>query len=92
MHVLRIEHDVTDYDAWKKMFDSDPLGREAGGVTGHRVARVAGDPNRVLIDLEFTDAGEAEAFAVKLRELWTRVDVMRNPSARVADVVETVAY
>ena len=26
--ILRIEHTVPDFDAWKKAFDSDPLGRE----------------------------------------------------------------
>ena len=92
MHVLRIAHDVPDYDAWKQMFDSDPLGRPAGGVSAHRVARAADDPNHVVIDLDFADAGAAQAFAERLRELWTRVDVMRNPTARVVEVVETVAY
>ena len=28
MHILRIEHPVPDYDAWKQAFDSDPIGRE----------------------------------------------------------------
>jgi hypothetical protein len=92
MHVLRIAHDVPDYDGWKDVFDGDPLGRAAGGVTGHRVARAADDPNHVLVDLDFADAGAAEAFAERLRELWTRVDVMRNPTARVVEVVETVTY
>jgi hypothetical protein len=27
MHILRIEHPVPDYDAWKQAFDSDPLNR-----------------------------------------------------------------
>jgi len=92
MHELRIAHDVPDYDAWKQMFDSDPLGRADGGVAGHRVARSADDPNHVLIDLDFADADAAEAFAERLRDMWTRVDVMRNPTARVVEVVETVAY
>jgi len=32
MHILRIEHPVPNFDAWKKAFDSDPLGREQSGV------------------------------------------------------------
>jgi hypothetical protein len=32
MTTLQIEHGVRDYDAWKQAFDSDPVGREAGGV------------------------------------------------------------
>ena len=27
MHILRIEHPVPDYDAWKEAFDSDPISR-----------------------------------------------------------------
>jgi hypothetical protein len=89
MHILRVEHDVPSYDVWKHAFDSDPIGREAGGVRGYRILRAADDPNHVLIDLEFDDASTAEAFHAKLRALWENVDVMRNPSARVAEVVES---
>ena len=92
MHVLRIEHDVPDFDAWKNVFDSDPLGREKSGVSGHRVLRTSGDQDRVFIDLEFTDVGDADAFLAKLRELWKRVDVMENPSARIVEVVEATEY
>lgn len=28
MHVLRIEHPVPDFDAWKEAFDNDPVRRE----------------------------------------------------------------
>jgi hypothetical protein len=92
MHVLRIEHDVADYDAWKSVFDGDPLGRAQSGVVGHRILRVAGDPVRVLIDLEFADAGAAEAFQARLRELWGRVDVMQNPTSQIGEVVEASEY
>ena len=92
MHILRIQHDVADYDAWKQVFDSDPLGRAAGGAAGHRVSRTASDPNRVLIDLEFAALGDAEAFETRLRELWERVDIMRNPTAQIVEVVETARY
>ena len=92
MHVLRIEHPVPDYDAWKQTFDSDPIGRERGGVRGYRVLRAADDPNYALIDLEFDDVDTAEAFLAKLRELWGRVDVMRDPTARIVEVVESGQY
>ena len=32
MYVLNYWHTVPDYAEWKKIFDSDPLGREASGV------------------------------------------------------------
>ena len=32
MYVLNFWHTVTDYGEWKKIFDTDPLGRQASGV------------------------------------------------------------
>ena len=89
MHVLRVEHEVPDFDAWKQTFDTDPLGRKEGGVRRYRVLRPTNDPGYVQIDLEFDSADEAEAFHGKLRGLWGRVDVMRNPTARVFELVES---
>jgi hypothetical protein len=89
MVILRIEHPVDDFDEWKRAFDSDPVGRERGGVRRYRVMRGLDDPMRVMIDLEFDGRGEAEAFRSALRELWGRVDVMRDPEATVAELVES---
>jgi hypothetical protein len=88
MHILRIEHSTSDYDAWKQAFDSDPVGRAQNGVRRHRVARQADDPNFVTVDLELDGANEAEAFLAKLLDLWSRVDVIRDPKARIFELVE----
>ncbi len=89
MTILRVEHPVADFDAWKRAFDSDPIGRERGGVRRYRVMRGFEDPSYVMIDLEFDRSSEAEAFLSALRELWGRVDVIRDPKARVAEIVES---
>jgi len=88
MHVLRIEHGVRDFDSWKKAFDSDPIGREAGGVRSYRVLRADDDPNYALVDLEFDDASTAESFLGGLRQLWGRVEGLTEPKARIVEVVE----
>jgi hypothetical protein len=67
MPVLQIEHAVRDFDAWKAAFDSDPIGRESGGVRRYRILRPVDDPNYVVVDLEFDTSGEAEAFRASLR-------------------------
>jgi hypothetical protein len=92
MHILRIEHAVPDYDAWKEAFDDDPLDREGSGVLRHRVMRSVDDPNYLLIDLEFENADRAQAMLGKLRELWGRVEVMRDPTARIVETVESEEY
>jgi hypothetical protein len=91
-YVLRIQHSVPDYAAWKEAFDGDPIGREESGVRRHRVQRAVDDPGHVMIDLEFDDADQAEAFHGKLEELWARVQVMRDPSARLVEVVDSQEY
>lgn len=92
MPTLRIEHLVPDYEAWKRAFDGDPIGRGRSGVRSHRIMRSVGDPNYVLIDLEFDTVGEAEAVQAALRQLWGRVDVMREPRSRIVDTVEHHDY
>jgi len=94
MHILRIEHPVPDFAAWKKAFDSDPLGREKSGVRRYRVLRAADDPNYVMIDLEFDSSGQAEALRSALSALWSRVEgeIIDKPRARVVEAVESKEY
>jgi hypothetical protein len=61
MYILRIEHPVSDYDAWKAAFESHPIGREHSGVRRYRIMRTKDDPSHVMLDLEFDGLGEAEA-------------------------------
>lgn len=42
---LQIEHPVRDFDAWKAALDSDPVGRERGGVRRYRILRPTDDPD-----------------------------------------------
>lgn len=95
MPTLQISHGVRDYDGWKRAFDSDPIGREAGGVTGYRILRAADDPNYVVIELEFDETGRAESFRAALMELWGRMrdEVgLESPEARILETAETGEY
>jgi hypothetical protein len=92
MYILRIEHAAKDYEAWKQAFDSDPVGRGRGGVRRHRIFRQVDDPSYVMIDLEFESSGEAESFRAALLDLWSRVDVIRDPQLRLSELVESKDY
>jgi hypothetical protein len=94
MIVLRIEHPVPDFDAWRRAFDSDPARREQGGVRSYRVLRPIDDPNFAVVDLEFDDRARAEAFLERLKDLWRTAEgkVMRAPQARIFEALEQVAY
>jgi len=95
MPILQVDHGVRDFDTWKQAFDSDPVGRKAGGVRRHRIVRATDDPNYVIIELEFDTLDEAESFREKLTEMWSTAGPrlgLERPSARVVDVVERKDY
>jgi hypothetical protein len=93
MTTLRIDHPVTDFAAWKKMFDADPLGRKASGVRSYRVL-VSDDGQAVTIDLDFDDEASARSFQLKLGELWASgpvTEVLRGqPGTRLLELKEEV--
>jgi hypothetical protein len=93
--ILQVEHAVRDYDMWKQAFDSDPIGREAGGVRHYRIVRANDDPNRVMIELEFDTTDGAESFRSKLEEMWVEAGArlgLESASARIVDVAEQKSY
>ncbi len=94
MLILRIEHEVGDFDTWKRTaFDSDPLGRERMGVRRHVVARSITDRNLVMIDLEFDGLESAEDMHAALRKLWKNpLARIEGPQARIFAAVEVKEY
>ncbi len=94
MYILRIEHPVSDFDGWKKAFDSDPVGRQNSGVRRHRIFRPIDDPRQVIIDLEFDTTSQAQALLAAMRVVWGRVEgkIIFNPQARTLEVVESKEY
>jgi hypothetical protein len=86
---------VRDFDAWKDMFDSDPVGRVASGVRRHRILRATDDPDDVTIELDFDTTEEAESFRGRLQEMWTTGGPrlgLDKPQARVLDEVDRRDY
>jgi len=94
MIVVRIEHPVADYEAWKGAFDADPADRRGSGVRRYRIFRAKDDPNTVMVDLEFDTGAEAEAMLASLRAVWDRVQgtLIVDPRAQIVEVVETTEY
>jgi hypothetical protein len=91
MHILRIEHEIYDFESWKKAFDSDPVGRQKAGVRRYRIFRPVDDSKHVMVDLEFDSARQAENLSVALRGLWGKVEgkIMANASSQIIELVET---
>ena len=89
MYVLNYWHTVADYGEWKKVFDSDPLGREASGVRRLSIERPLDDEHTVIGELEFDSLGEAETFGGRLREVWNGLggSVVSNTGLRITKVL-----
>lgn len=90
MFVLRIEHSVSDYEAWKQAFDSDPADRKGSGVFAYTVSRSVADPDFVVIDLGFPDPDAAAVMHDKLKGVWAGMPggIIDGPSATIFEVVE----
>lgn len=90
MPIVRIEHHVPSFDAWKQVFDSDPADRKGSAVRRYQILRLRDDPNFVMIDLEFDSDEEAEAFLRTMEKIWDGPGkaIMQDPRARVANIVE----
>jgi hypothetical protein len=57
--------EIDDFEAWKKRFDSDPVGREEA-ATGHRILRSLDNPREVLLTIEFSSEEAARALLARL--------------------------
>ena len=91
MPIVRIEHEVPDFERWKRAFDGDPADRRGSGVRWYQVARRHDDPGYVTVDLKFDTMEASEAFLRKMQRIWggAGAGVMKDPRARILDLVES---
>ena len=94
MYVLNYWHTVADYAEWKRIFDSDPLGREASGVRRVSIERPVDDEHTVIGELEFDSLGEAETFAGRLQEVWkgSASSTVSDAGTRITEVLVQEHY
>ncbi|MGZ4594673.1 MAG: cyclase [Actinomycetes bacterium] len=91
MTTLAVRHSVSDYDAWKAVFDEHGSIRRTHGATGHRVLL---DGNDVLVLVEFPDAAAAQSFQsdASLRAALQRASIEGTPDVSVRTEAEQVQY
>jgi hypothetical protein len=92
MVVLQIEHKIPDFERWKMAFYDDPINRKKSGVRRYRIFRPVGDPNYVIIDLEFAGMEEANSALAALQQLWGKVEgkIIMSPQTRMLNLVEAI--
>lgn len=85
---------VSDFDAWKRAFDGDPVGRAQHGVRRHWIYR-SPQADYVVVGLEFESLERAQAFKTgldsTLGEVWAQMGLVGSASRVVAEA-ETVTY
>ena len=82
---LAIRHHVSDYAAWRKVYDeAEPL-RAQHGCTAARVMQLPDDGNDLLVIHDFPTAGQADSFAHDpgLRETMGRAGVEGAPRIEI---------
>ena len=91
MFILQIEHEVFNFEAWKKAFDNDPIDRKKARVRRCHIFQRADNSNFVVIDLEFDNLSEAESTLASLKILWGTITgkIMMNPHTRVLKLIES---
>jgi uncharacterized protein YciI len=70
MAILLVEYHVDDFDAWKAVFDADPIDRGSHGVTRHWIHRDPDDRNHHMLGMEFATHEEARVFREVLAPMW----------------------
>jgi uncharacterized protein (DUF1330 family) len=80
-------HRISDYDAWREVYDSVAPLQAAGGVTAESVHRMVGDPDNVLVIHEFDSVETARAFFAnpELRAAMQRGGVKGEPRIEFFD-------
>ncbi len=74
MTTLRIEHKISNFDGWKKAFDSDPINRKKSGVTRYRIYRPVGIADFVIIELDFDNIEQAQATQTALQNIFPNIE------------------
>lgn len=96
MPTVHIEHQIHDFNSWKSAFDRDPANRQQSGVRRYQILRPIDDPNYIMIDLDFDNARQAEAFLAAMREVWRSPQaapaLLGSPQARIVEAVESKEF
>jgi hypothetical protein len=88
---MLMSFELNDYDEWKQVFDSDPVGRKAV-AKGHRILRGADNPNEIFLSVEYPSVDDAKTFRAKLLESGVLDRFPPKVGPTVVDVAEETRY
>jgi hypothetical protein len=80
-HYMTVQFSISDYAAWRPVFDAAEPMRVAANVKNPRIYRSADKPNDILVifDIESKKAGRAWIDSPSLRSSWAKGGVIGDP-------------
>jgi heme-degrading monooxygenase HmoA len=80
MATLLVNHKVSDYDAWRPVYDEAMAAEWSSPIRSHHVWRGQDDPNHVIVASRFDSREAAEAFSKspELREAMGRAGAIES--------------
>jgi hypothetical protein len=90
MITLRIEHRISNFEGWRKAFDSDPINRKKSGVKLYRIFRPLDKMDFVGIDLDFDNLEHARAAKMALESIFPKVEgkLIFDVQLTILDLIE----
>jgi quinol monooxygenase YgiN len=87
MATLFVRHTVSDYAAWRKLYDTFAPIQKQHGVTAQAVYQSADNPNDVTVTHEFASVASAQAFMAipELKQAMQKAGVVGAPTAWIAN-------
>ncbi len=74
MTTLRIEHRISNFDGWRKAFDSDPINRKKSGVKRYRIYQPADNVDFVIIELDFDNIEHAVVTQSAIQKIFPNIE------------------
>lgn len=92
MFIAAINHEVSNYDQWKAVFDEFPKADK--GVLFHRINRLVDNPNNITVVHGFDSAETAVKFVTnpELKEAMGRAGATSAPRIEIFEEVEAEQY
>lgn len=89
MTTMFVRHSVTDYKAWRKVYDEAASFQKANGVTAQAVYQAADNPNDITVTHEFASIEAAKALVgnEELKKIMQRAGVVGAPTIWFANKV-----
>ena len=88
MTTMFVRHTVTNYKAWRKVYDDFAPVQKAKGVTAQAVYQAADNPNDITVTHDFATVEAAHAFAnsEELKSAMQKAGVVGAPTIWVTNI------